>query len=82
MACALDHQALEEYTMTTGTKRRVALCIERSSQQWVVRDPEGHVWLLLSVEDPWGYRQPFTLTPASALEPVPGHDTSMRGFPF
>ena len=45
--------------MTTGTKRMVALFVERSYQQWVVRDPEGNFWLLPSVEDPWGQRQPF-----------------------
>ena len=82
MACALDNQALEEYNMTTETRRMVALFVERSSQQWVVRDPEGNFWLLPSVEDPWGYRQPFTLTSESKLEPVPGHYTSMLGLPF
>ena len=82
MACALDNQALEEYNMTTESRRMVALFVERSYQQWVVRDPEGNFWLLPSVEDPWGYRQPFTLTPEAELEPVPGHYTSMLGLPF
>jgi hypothetical protein len=40
--------------MTTGPKRMVALLAERSSQQWVVRDPEGNFWLLPAVDDPWG----------------------------
>ena len=31
----------EEYNMTTGTKRMVALFVERSYQQWVVRDPRA-----------------------------------------
>jgi len=39
VACALDNQALEEYNMNTGTKRMVALFVERLHQQWVVRDP-------------------------------------------
>ena len=68
--------------MTTGTKRMVALFVERSYQQWVVRDPEGNFWLLPAVDDPWGHRQPFTPTPESELEPVPGHYTSMLGLPF
>jgi hypothetical protein len=68
--------------MTTGPKRRVALFVERSSQQWVVRDPEGHFWRLPAGADPWGQRQPFTPTPATELEPVPGHYTSMLGLPF
>ena len=68
--------------MTSGPKRRGALFVERSYQQWVVRDPEGNVWLLPAVDDPWGQRQPFSPTPESELEPVPGHDTSMLGLPF
>ena len=81
-ACALDNQAPEEYNMSTGPKRRVALFVERSSQQWVVRDPEGHFWRLPAGADPWGQRQPFTPTPETELEPVPGHYTSMLGLPF
>jgi hypothetical protein len=68
--------------MNTGTKRLVALFVERSQQQWVVRDPEGNCWLLPSVEDLWEHRQPFTPRPETELEPVPGHYTSMPGFPF
>ena len=63
-------------------KQRVALFVERSYQQWVVRDPEGHFWLLPAVEDPWGQRQPFSPTPETELEPVPSHYTSMLGLPF
>jgi hypothetical protein len=51
-ACALDNQALEEYNMNTGTKRMGALFVERSSQQWVVRDSEGNFWLLPAVDNP------------------------------
>jgi hypothetical protein len=68
--------------MTTGPKRKVALFVEKSSQQRVVRDPEGNFWRLPSVADPWGQRQPFTPTPESKLEPVPGHYTSLLGLPF
>ena len=41
-ACALDNQAPEEYNMTTGPKRMVAPFVEKSYQQWVVRDADGH----------------------------------------
>jgi hypothetical protein len=68
--------------MNTGTKRMVALFVERLHQQRVVRDPEGNFWPLPAVDDPWGHRQPFTPTPESELEPVPGHYTSLLGFPF
>jgi hypothetical protein len=47
-----------------------------------VRDPEGHFWLLPAVDDPWEHRQPFIPTPETALEPVPGHYTSLLGLPF
>jgi hypothetical protein len=68
--------------MTTGTKRVVALFVERSYEQWVVRDPDGDFWLLPAVDNPWGQRQPFYPTAESELEPVPGHYTSMLGLPF
>ena len=82
MACTLGNQAHAAYTMTIGPTRRVALGVERSSQQWVVRDPEGHVGLLPAVDGPWEQRQLCTPTPDTELEPVPGHDTSLLGLPF
>jgi len=60
----------------------MVLFVERSYQQWVVRDPEGNFWLLPVVDNPWDYRQPFSPTPESELEPVPGHYISMLGLPF
>jgi hypothetical protein len=68
--------------MTTGTKRAVALFVERSCQQWVVRDPEGNFWLLPAVDNPWDHRQPFSPTAESELDPIPGHYTYMLGLPF
>lgn len=68
--------------MTVLRKRVVALYVERSSQQWVVRDPEGIFWILPSVDDPWDHRRPFTPTYETDLEPVPGHYKDMLGLPF
>ena len=82
VTCAPDNHASEEDNMPTGTKHLVALFVEKSYQQWVVRDPEGHFWLLPAVEDPWEQRQPFSPTPEMGLEPVPSHYTSMLGLPF
>ena len=45
--------------MTTSSKQRAALFVDRVGRQWVVRDPEGNFWLLPAVEKPWCYRQPF-----------------------
>ena len=38
---------------------KLTLFVCRSSQQWVVLDPDGNFWLLPSVENPWDQRQPF-----------------------
>ncbi len=68
--------------MTALQKQRVSLFVDRSCQQWVVRDPEGSFWLLPSVEDAWNNRQPFTPTSETDLEPVPGHYRDLLGLPF
>lgn len=61
--------------MTALRKQAVALFVERSCQQWVVRDrdPDGNFWILPSVELPWDHRQPFQPTAKTDLEPVPRH---------
>ena len=82
VTCAPDNHASEEDTMSTGTTRLVALFVEKSLQQWVVRDPEGRFWLLPAVAEPWGQRQPFSPMRETELEPVPGHYTAMLGLPF
>lgn len=68
--------------MLTIRKSRVALYVDKSSQRWVVRDPEGNFWMLPSFENPWDHRQPFTLTEEADLEPVPAHYKDMLGVPF
>lgn len=60
----------------------MALFVDRSSQQWIVRDPEGNFWILPSGEDPWDHRKPFHPTAATDLEPVPGHYKDMLRLPF
>jgi hypothetical protein len=68
--------------MSLLEKKLVALFVDRSSQQWIVRDPEGNFWILPSVEDPWDHRQLFNLTTETELEPVPGHYKDMLRLPF
>ncbi len=63
-------------------KQRVALYVDRSSQQWVVLDPDGNFWLVPSGDNPWDQRQPFFPTTVTELEPVPGHYKQMLGLPF
>jgi hypothetical protein len=78
---ALDERAPER-NMISPRKQRAVLFVERSSQQWIVLDPEGNFWLLPSVDNPWSQRQPFQPTEETALELVPGHYKDMLGLPF
>jgi hypothetical protein len=62
--------------------RTVALYVDKSGPQWVVRDPEGNVWIVPCVENAWDHRQPYQPAEGADLEPVPGHCKSMLGLPF
>lgn len=64
------------------TPMKAALFVRRSSQQWVVLDPEGNFWIVPSVENAWDHRQPFSPIEESELEPVPGHYKYLLGLPF
>jgi len=68
--------------MITIKRSMVALFVDRSSRQWVVRDPEGNFWFIPSVENPWEHRQAFYPTEQTELEPVPGHYLHMLDLPF
>jgi hypothetical protein len=68
--------------MTILRKKRVALFVDRASEQWVVCDPDGNFWLLPSAANPWEQRQPYQPTEDAELEPVPGHYQHMLGLPF
>ena len=59
----------------------LAIYVERSSQQWIVRDSEGSYWIVPPVENAWENRQPFQPTEETELEPVPGHYKYMLGLP-
>lgn len=60
----------------------VALYVDRESQQWVVRDPEGNFWTLPTTHDAWENRLPFEPLPNNTLEPIPGHYKYTLGLPF
>jgi hypothetical protein len=68
--------------MLTLKNQRVSIYVDRSSQQWVVRDPDGRFWALTSIERAWEHRQPFTASDLTELQPVPGHYKVMLGLPF
>ena len=68
--------------MLTLRKSVVTLFVDRTSQQWVVRDPDGNFWLVPGdQENPWDKRQPFYPSEDAELDPVPGHYKYMLGLP-
>jgi hypothetical protein len=69
-------------TMLAATRRVVALYVDRSTQQWVVRDPEGDFWLLPSSDNSWERREPFVVSDETELEIIPGHYRYMLNLPF
>jgi hypothetical protein len=73
---------MEDQAMIRIAKQVVLLFVDRESQQWIVRDPDGKFWLLPSEADAWDRREPFHATADTNLEPVPGHYKGMLGLPF
>ena len=67
--------------MLAVRKQVVAIFVDRSSGQWIVRDFEGNFWVVPTTENPWDDRQPFAVAEDTELEPVPGHYKYMLGLP-
>jgi hypothetical protein len=67
--------------MVTVRKRVVAIYVDRSSGQWIVRDDEGNLWVLPPTNTPWDDRQPFSPAEETELESVPGHYKYLLGVP-
>ena len=59
-----------------------ALFVDRTNQQWIVRDPEGNYWVLPPGDDAWDNRQAFQPTEETELEPIPGHYRYLLRLPF
>jgi hypothetical protein len=59
-----------------------ALFVNRSTQQWVVRDREGNFWIIPVADPSWTEREPFFPTEQTELEPIPGHYKYMLDLPF
>ena len=68
--------------MVTGPNHKVLIFVDRSSNQWIVRDREGFYWIVPVIKDPWEHRQPFQLSQDAELEPVPGHYKYLLELPF
>ena len=68
--------------MLAVRKQGIALFVDRSTQHWIVRDPEGNLWMLPSGEDAWDRREPFLPNEETDLEPIPGHYKYLLQLPF
>lgn len=68
--------------MLTLQKNPVGLYVDRSSQQWIVRDPDGVFWMVPAMANGWEHRQPYWPEEDVELEPVPGHYRFMLDLPF
>jgi hypothetical protein len=65
--------------MMTVKQRKLSIYVDKSTQQWIVRDVEGTFWSVPADDDGWKHREPFT--PTHELEPVPGHYHYLLGLP-
>jgi hypothetical protein len=61
--------------------RKLTLYIDRSNQQWIVRDGEGNFWVVPSDDNAWERRQPFSPSEETELEPIPAHYKYTLGLP-
>jgi hypothetical protein len=68
--------------MITSGKQAATLYVDRVSQQWIVRDPDGNFWLVPPADNAWEQRQPFQPSEEAEFEPVPGHYKHLLGLPF
>ncbi len=74
--------AQEERFMTAIRSPVLAIYVDRSTQQWIVRDPEGNFWAVPPSDDGWDHRRPFGPTEETELEPIPGHYKYLLRLPF
>jgi hypothetical protein len=68
--------------MLTQRKLALALYVDRSTGQWVVRDLDGDFWIVPITDTPWAERQPYHPAEGTELDPVPGHYKTMLGLPY
>jgi hypothetical protein len=68
--------------MDSMAKRSVSLFVDRTSQRWVVRDPDGQFWIVPSGDDGWDERPVLDPNADVDLEPIPGHYRYLFKFPF
>lgn len=68
--------------MLTVRKQVVGIFVDRATQQWVVRDPDGYFWIIPEGENAWDERQPWEPSELTELEPIPSHYKYLLRLPF
>jgi len=68
--------------MLAVRKQVVGIYVDRSTGQWIVRDPDGNLWIVPSAEDAWEHREPYQPTEDTDLVPIPGHYKYLLQLPF
>jgi hypothetical protein len=68
--------------MLAVRKPLIALYVDRTNQRWIVRDPDGNLWVVPSGDDAWDRREPFVRSDETDLEPIPGHYKYLLRLPF
>jgi hypothetical protein len=68
--------------MLTETRPVLTLYVDRTLQQWVVRDADGNFWTVPSTADAWEQRQPYCPAADAELESIPGHYKYLLSLPF
>jgi hypothetical protein len=67
--------------MLATTRFVLAIYVDRSTRQWIVRDREGNFWIVPPGDLSWEQREPFELSDNTDLVPVPGHYRSLFQLP-
>lgn len=62
--------------------RGLILRVQRVPRQWIIRDPEGNLWRLLSTDNASDERQPISSAENTELAPVPGLRKYTLGLPL
>jgi hypothetical protein len=68
--------------MIAERQQVLALYVDRTTQQWIVRDPEGNFWIVSTNENGWDHRKPFEPSADADLEPIPSHYKYLLQLPF
>jgi hypothetical protein len=68
--------------MLAASKPVVALYVDKTTRQWIVRDSECNFWSFPTADNRWDERRPFLPAEETKLEPVPGHYKYMLGPPL